>query len=674
MSNIMKKIVSVVTVLTISALLVGPGVAQAVTAAELQAQIDALLAQIATLQSQLTALGGAPAAACTFTRALYPGVTGNDVKCLQQYLNGAGFPVAASGAGSPGNETTFYGSRSQAAVGAWQDGNGVAYGAYRGYFGPVSQAKYTALGGGPGPSPSPSPSPSPTACTGTEGSYTVVLSASPVSRTVNAGDGIEAYGVDITAVNSDITVGRIDLQAAVVNAVTAVGENPGNFIKAIRVYSGSVSDANLKATFTSPVFTQDTAGLWYTSLTALNIKVAKGATGKVLIVIDTGTTIDQNRTVTLNIYGNNGIRASDCLGINTYAALATTRVLTIQQPGTAVVTVTQAADNPNSNNIKADATNGVQTKETIFSLNAKATGGSAALLRLQVTYASAASLSMLPSILYLYDGDTLVASVTPPVSGVAVFENFVLPLTQDVTKNLKIKASWAAAAGFESGGAAFTLTGAIPVGTAATLLTGVYQRANGQQLGIVNGTIVPSNTFWISESGLKLTFVSGTATYTQQGQTAGVGTATGTIVFKVQPFGGILVEPAYASGATSAAIAVVTSGMLARMEATTAGSANQELYASGTQIQVTRALQSSPTTQNIVEDAEATITLTMTVGTTGTPEGFGLFAGNFRFKVEDICSNVGGTLICQGSGAGIGGAATGNLTDSWITNVVNVIP
>src|SRR3989338_11301740 len=108
--------------------------------------------------------------------------------CLQQYLNSTANKVATSGAGSPGNETTYYGSRTTAAAAAWQAANGVACGAYCGYFGPVSQAKYTALGGGPGPSPSPSPSPSPTACTGTEGSYTVVLSASPVSRTVNAGD------------------------------------------------------------------------------------------------------------------------------------------------------------------------------------------------------------------------------------------------------------------------------------------------------------------------------------------------------------------------------------------------------------------------------------------------------------------------------------------------------
>ncbi len=140
----MKKIV--VSIVGLSMVMMMSGVAQAATVEELEVQITDLLAQIEALQTQLAGLTGAPAAAaCTFTRNLYPGMSGADVKCLQQYLNGAGYPVAASGVGSAGNETEYYGSLTQAAVGAWQDANGVAYGAYKGYFGPVSQAKFTAV-------------------------------------------------------------------------------------------------------------------------------------------------------------------------------------------------------------------------------------------------------------------------------------------------------------------------------------------------------------------------------------------------------------------------------------------------------------------------------------------------------------------------------------------------
>jgi hypothetical protein len=146
MNNLTKKIVAIATGLTFAAMLFPVVPVQAVTAEELQDQIDALLETLADLQDQLAELTGEPTAvecSCTFTRSLYPGVSrGDDVKCLQEYLNDSGHTLAESGAGSPGNETTYFGSLTRAAVKAWQDANDVAYGDWWGYFGPISQAKY----------------------------------------------------------------------------------------------------------------------------------------------------------------------------------------------------------------------------------------------------------------------------------------------------------------------------------------------------------------------------------------------------------------------------------------------------------------------------------------------------------------------------------------------------
>lgn len=117
--------------------------------------IEQLTAQIVALQAQLQALSGASAAAttpsaaatsaakCAFTRALFMGVRGDDVMCLQKYLNSSGYQVAASGAGSPGNETMTFGGLTKAAVAKWQAGNGVSPAA--GYFGTLSRAKYDSL-------------------------------------------------------------------------------------------------------------------------------------------------------------------------------------------------------------------------------------------------------------------------------------------------------------------------------------------------------------------------------------------------------------------------------------------------------------------------------------------------------------------------------------------------
>src|SRR3989344_2975854 len=129
---------SVTTAVWVSGVsLLVPQVAGAITIAELQAQIAQLNAQLNAL---VTAGGGTITTACTFTRDLYVGVSGDDVKCLQQYLNTLGLKVANSGPGSTGNETTYFGQLTRAAVSKWQATNGVSPTA--GYFGTRSPAKY----------------------------------------------------------------------------------------------------------------------------------------------------------------------------------------------------------------------------------------------------------------------------------------------------------------------------------------------------------------------------------------------------------------------------------------------------------------------------------------------------------------------------------------------------
>src|SRR3989344_2427896 len=89
------------------------------------ATVDDLLAQIAQLQSQLLALqgAGAPATSCNFTMNLSMGMSNSEVKMLQQFLNSKGAVVATAGAGSPGNETMYFGSLTKAAVVRWQNMN-----------------------------------------------------------------------------------------------------------------------------------------------------------------------------------------------------------------------------------------------------------------------------------------------------------------------------------------------------------------------------------------------------------------------------------------------------------------------------------------------------------------------------------------------------------------------
>ena len=97
--------------------------AKAQTAEELQTQINDLMAQIATLQAQVGQGGTSASGVCpyTWTRDLNMGATGADVMKLQQFLNAnADTRVSASGAGSVGAETEYYGALTGAAVAKFQ--------------------------------------------------------------------------------------------------------------------------------------------------------------------------------------------------------------------------------------------------------------------------------------------------------------------------------------------------------------------------------------------------------------------------------------------------------------------------------------------------------------------------------------------------------------------------
>jgi DNA repair exonuclease SbcCD ATPase subunit len=86
---------------------------------------------------------------CVFTKDLTIGYEGEEVRCLQRYLNANGYIVAATGVGSKGKETTQYKALTQAAVKQWQLANGII--PFTGTFGAKSRAMYATLATGSTP-------------------------------------------------------------------------------------------------------------------------------------------------------------------------------------------------------------------------------------------------------------------------------------------------------------------------------------------------------------------------------------------------------------------------------------------------------------------------------------------------------------------------------------------
>ena len=140
--------------------------AESGTVAELQDRIRDLQEKLAELQQEESgmqesgmAMPASVGEGCgsEFTRDLAVGARGSQVRQLQVFLNSPvvyGVQVAASGAGSPGQETSYFGSRTAQAVTTFQNRYpedvlapvGLSRGT--GYWGPSSRAKANELCGG----------------------------------------------------------------------------------------------------------------------------------------------------------------------------------------------------------------------------------------------------------------------------------------------------------------------------------------------------------------------------------------------------------------------------------------------------------------------------------------------------------------------------------------------
>ena len=155
-----KKIFSVITTLAVVVMLVGPvAPVGAATAEELAQSIADAQALLNSLTQQLTAMQAgttdttdttgttASVSACsgiTFSRNLTVGSKGDDVKCLQALLNqSADTQVASTGVGSTGNETTYFGALTKAAVAKYQAKNGIS--PVAGFFGPITRTNISSM-------------------------------------------------------------------------------------------------------------------------------------------------------------------------------------------------------------------------------------------------------------------------------------------------------------------------------------------------------------------------------------------------------------------------------------------------------------------------------------------------------------------------------------------------
>lgn len=322
MSEITKKLSAVVLTLAL-ALSFSIGVAAEPTVDDLQAQIAELQELIATLQAQLkggsqvTTPGTVPAvcAGVSFNRNLSLGASGSDVKCLQALLNtDATTQVAASGAGSKGAETEYFGTLTRTAVIAFQNKYAsevltpLGLTAGTGIVGVQTRVKLNAMltAGVPGETtPDGTPGTSTPSETGVEGDLRIKVLPTPNNVDVYGGESnVAVMAFEVEAKDSDLTIQRVDIELDQVRA--------WRFINNIALYDGSNA---VKGVDVDRDTVTESAGVSRVRLSGLNIKVTKDSKKTLTVKVGTDARPAADDAVVMTI-PEGGVRAVDSAGIN----------------------------------------------------------------------------------------------------------------------------------------------------------------------------------------------------------------------------------------------------------------------------------------------------------------------------------------------------------------------
>src|SRR3989344_2757532 len=257
------------------------------TGTDVQAQIQALLAQIAALQSHIATINNT--SCYTFTRDLSMGSRGDDVRALQVFLNNKGYLVAMTGAGSEGNETTTFGSLTRTALARHQTGAGIAPAV--GYFGPTTRAHVHSTCTPTTPPPPPlttPPTTTPTTTTPPRGDEGQLKNFSTISTEPDVKEGEEnmrILGIEFYADDSDMRVDRVDVEFE-----KADGSGSNRLNRYVESLSLRLGSREIASQGVSSASRKD--DVYSFRFTGLNTTVSEGGTTELYVVVDTVQNID----------------------------------------------------------------------------------------------------------------------------------------------------------------------------------------------------------------------------------------------------------------------------------------------------------------------------------------------------------------------------------------------
>jgi peptidoglycan hydrolase-like protein with peptidoglycan-binding domain len=556
------------------------------------------------------------AAAATFNANLTVGSRGADVTALQQALIAGGYSI-------PAGATGYFGSQTQAAVKLYQAAKGIPN---TGFVGPLTRA---ALNGGVAVVPA-AGCPAGYVCTpitpttpstaGSEGLITTKLAASPVANaSIRESAGVPVWGIEVKAQGSAMIVDRvlIQMQVGVGGAATSVS-NPATFVKALYAYDGSTL---LKGwTLGASDFNKDSSDRYYVIASGLNFAVPKDTSKVLTFKVDTsGVAADMTaRYLTVQGYAGNSqnVRAIDAAGLSSYTDMsgtANSRVQVFTTSGASTLTVTANSGlTPKSTNNKVDSTDGVKGLTTQV-IDIKSTTGASKVVTVDVV-SSASSTAGLPSTLYLYEGSTLLGSVSASASngGVSRFSDLNVIVAKDQTKQLTVKADYPT-----------TATG--QVASTSIPATGIKFEKPDSTTSSSSNAVIASNDQYLYSAAPQWTLVSASAVPSAGVVGVASSSVTGTIVLDVKAVGGSMTKPVAAD--FSVVFASSTSATYTAANSVTGGQ---------------KIVTVTPTDATIGEDSTYRVTITDTIYSNDSEIGS---SQPLFMAIKDIDAVVGGVTI-----------------------------